>query len=220
MKKRLLTLSVILLILLPLPAGTVYAGLESGVGAGSIIAGKNYKNYKYGSSSAYSLSIPVVYELNSWLGFESGISLCGRNYSVEKSIGDLRVIDLMKYNTFLTLPLRASFSYRADEYFSLFISLGGYCGYWIYGKEKGAVKGMNSITDVDSETDLSLKNRYEAGLAALFGCAVDLEKVRLRFFGQYDVDLTDMNRAQDNGGYPLHNSSLCVGCSVLWRFSR
>ncbi len=217
--KKTAAIFTLLLVLCSLSAGSFYAGVEGGVGTNSIIRGENYKGYTYGSASGYTLSFPVICEFNGWAGFESGVTLGGKNYTLERWYSGSAVEDMRMNNVFIEVPLLVRFRTPAYQGLALYASLGGYLGWWSWGQMKGKAIGleMTEMTSVDRQTDLSHRNRFEAGVGVAAGCTVDFSRLRVQFAVRYALSLTDMNLSQEKGGYPLHNSTFTVGCGLMWR---
>lgn len=217
--KKTAAILVLMLILISLSAGSFYVGTDGGVGFNSIISGKNYKGYSYGSASAYYLSVPVIYEFNEWTGIESAVVLSGRNYTLERYYQRSTVEDLRMNNVFVEVPILARFRTSAYDGLALFASVGGFLGYWAWGQQKGDAMGlaMTETTPVDQETELDRRNRFQAGVEASVGCTIDFSRLRVQFCCRYALTLTDLNLPHEKGGYPLHNSTFTVGCALMWR---
>ena len=217
--KKTAAIFTLMLVLCSLTAGSFYTGLEGGVGINTIISGKDYKGYNYGSSSGYTLSVPVIYEFNEWTGIESGLSFSGKNYTLERYYRGSAMVDLKMSNVFVEVPLLARFRTPAYSGLALYGSIGGYLGFWAWGQQKGEAIGlaMPDTTPVDQKTDLSHRNRFEAGVEAALGCTIDFSRLRVQFGLRYALSLTDMNLSQEKGGYPLYNSTFTVGCGLMWR---
>ncbi len=220
--KKTAAIFIMMLIVFSLTAGSFYAGAGSGVGVNSIISGENYRGYTYSPSSGYSLSADVLYSFNDWAGIGSGITLSGRNYVLERYYRGSAIQNLKIDNVFIEIPVLAVFTTPSYKGFSLFGSVGGYAGFWAWGKEKGESSGINmsEASSVDQKTDLSRRNRFEAGFRAKLGCSVDFSRLKVQFSLGYDLSLTDMNLSQKKGGYPLYNSTFTVGCALMWRLTR
>lgn len=217
--KKTAAIFVLMLVLCSLEAGSFYAGVEGSAGTNLIISGENYKGYTYSSASGYTLSVPVIYEFNEWVGFESGVSLGGKNYTLERYCGGSVIQNMKMNNVFIEVPFLARFRTPAYEGLALYASFGGYLGYWSWGQMKGEAMGlkMTEVTPVDQKTDLSHRNRFEAGVEVASGCTIDFSRLRVQFGIRYALSLTDMNLSQDKGGYPLYNSTFTVGCGFMWR---
>ncbi len=219
--KKTIALSFLMLVLFSLSAGSLYVGAGGGVGANAVIRGENYKLYEYDSASGYNMKVPVVYEINGWAGLESGLTLSGKNYILQRDYRNMAIEDFSVANVFLEIPLLFRASTPTYSGFALFATAGGYLGYWIWGREKGKVMGMalEKTSDIDQDKDLSTKNRFEAGISVSGGCYLDFSRLRIQFAASYALSLTDMNLPQKKGGYPLYNSTFTVDFALMWRIN-
>lgn len=224
MKKTIILLS-LLLTALTLSAATFYTGAEGGLTFNSIAASKGYRSYDYGMAMGFKASVPVVVTFSDNLGLETGISFYSRNYSYSQNVkndsGEMQSnFDLVIQNGFITLPVMFRFSIPAGD-FDFYTSLGGFAGFWLYGKRDGSVRNGNDRTEEVSErTDLSLYNRFEAGVSLKIGADMNFGSFRGYVEGEYDFSLTDMNKDQKYGAYRVHNSTFSVTLGILWGINK
>lgn len=217
--KKTTAILIFMLMLCSLSAKAFYVGTEVGIGNNSVIRGKNYKGYTYSPASGYFISVPVVYEFNVWAGIESGVTVSGKNYTLERYYRGTTIENLRTNNVFIEIPVLMRFKTPDYMGFALYAACGGYLGYWIWGQQTGESMGL-SLTDpahVNQEMDLSHRNRFDAGVLAALGCTLDFSHLRIQFGCKYILALTDMNLSQKKGGYPIHNSTFVVGGGLMWR---
>ncbi len=217
--KKAISILTLLCVMLALPAVSYYVGADGGVTFNTVIAGKGYRNYEYDWGTGYKASIPFVVEFSDNLALETGFSLYGKsyNYSQKVETGETKQtnFDLSVRNGFVTLPLLVRFSVPFGK-FGLYSSLGGWVGFWAYGTRSGSVvNGNDNSESVSEKSDLSLYNRFDAGVSAKLGFDVDLGPVMGYVEGEYDLALTDMNVRQKYGSFPIHNSSFSVTVGAL-----
>ncbi len=236
--KRIIALTVIALTLFSLSAFTYHVGLSAGGDLNCIIAAKGYRNYEYGLKAGFTGGADFLLDFTKSLSLESGITYIGRDYSYKRGSS----IDYRVNNGFLILPvaLRLAFPLRAsaetavenedgttetvtgkvDSGFSLFGGVGGYVGLWLYGKRSGSVMGFGEMEKVDEYTDLDSYNRFDAGVLASFGVGMDIGKIDAYVKLMYLQSLTDMNKKQSHGAYPIHNATVSLTLGVLWGINK
>ncbi len=203
---------------------TYYVGVEGGLTINSVVAGKGYRNYKYSKEIGYKAAVPVVIMFTDNLGLDTGLVMYGKNYKGSQTVrvdnNNQVNYNLEITNGFLELPVafRASMSLNS---FDFYITAGGYMGFWLYGNRSGTVVNANNKTeDVNETTDLSLYNRFEAGLTAKAGTAVNFGAFKGYAQYEYSFALTDMNKGQKYGAYPIHNSTSSFTLGLLWGINK
>lgn len=219
--KKLITLVLILFQIFSLFAlaqeGCLFVGAKLGVTANNIIAGTEYRDYKYTNELGIKLTVPVVYEATKHWGLESGISLTTKNYYLERDFR-IKMIDLKVENAFLSVPLSLNFSIPCDQNCSFLLRAGGYLGWWCWGKSKGNIADLNrNIQSVNETADLSLKNQFEYGLLAALGFSFSDENFRFIISAEFETDLSGLNKEQEVGAYQIYNSTMLLNYSLLWR---
>ncbi len=219
MKKPIVILT-LLSAMLGLGAASYYVGAEGGVTFNTVAAGRGYRSYEYDWAVGYKTSVPFVVQFNDNFALETGLSLYGRSYNYSQKVdlsdgGKQTNFDLAVRNGFMTVPLLARVYIPVGE-FDFYASLGGWIGFWAYGSRKGTVMNGNDKSEsVEEKTDLSLYNRFDAGVSAKLGFDVDFGPVRGYVEGEYGLTLTDMNVRQKHGSFPVHNSTFCVTIGAL-----
>ncbi len=217
--KKLTVFCIFLLSLMSLSAAVYYVGADGGVTFNSVIAGKGYRDYKYDYSVGYKAEVPVVISFNDYLAFESGVSIYGKNYKYSQSVKDQVNFDYTINNGFLSFPFSLKVSYPIKD-FSLFLSLGGYMGGWLYGSREGTAVSQNDReVDVSEKTDLSHYNRFDAGIRVRIGAGYEFYCIKVYTAVEYLYSLSDMNKRQKYGSYPIHNSTFALTLGLLYRIN-
>ncbi len=227
--KRLIAMTFIIFLVFSLSAASFSVGLEAGANWNMIIAGKGYKNYTYTGKASYSISAPVLIELTPSLAVETGISFNGKNYGYQRSVdnGDEShyTLDFVTYNTFVELPfaLRWTFALPFSNW-SLFLSGGGFAGYWLTGRRAGLARNMGTepaLTPFDEKTDLVHYNRFQAGILTELGLEWQFSHSMEAYIKLgYSLSLTGLNEHQKYGAYPVHNSTLYLVSGLMWGINR
>ncbi len=223
--KKTMTLLLLTLALCSLSAATVYVGGEIGINSNSVIAGSGYSGYEYSASAGADIAVPVVVEFTPNFALQTGLSLQGKAYGYTKNVtikGENNTIFAYSVgNSFIELPLslRMSLNFGGSRW-GAFCTVGGYLGYWTYGMRSGAAYGFTSARPVEEETDLSLYNRFEAGVSLAGGVDVEFGSYDAYLLFGYSLSLTDMNKSQKYASYPMHNSTVTVAAGLLWGINK
>ncbi len=219
--KKTMTLLLLTLTLCSLSAATVYVGGEVGINSNSVIAGSGYSGYEYSRGRGFDISVPVVVEFTPNIAIQTGASFQMKGYGYMKNAAikgeKFEILEYSVMNSFIEVPLalRLSLSFGGSRW-GAFAVLGGYCGYWTHGYRTGEAYGLTSARPVEEDTDLSLYNRFEAGLSAALGADVEFGSFDAYLLVGYSISLTDMNRSQKYASYPVHNSTVTVAAGLLW----
>ncbi|MBO6169775.1 MAG: PorT family protein [Bacteroidales bacterium] len=111
------------------------------------------------------------YSFNKWLGVRADLMFTHKNWNLTRY--DLADIDHFYFNSYLLLPVMASFSFGGDSPLSGFVNLGGYTGYWIDSHRTGTdVNVLTAKTYAFSEKialNAEKDNRLDAGAVAGLG---------------------------------------------------
>ncbi len=222
--KKTITLLSLVLVAFSLSAATYYVGADGGVTLNNVIAQKGYRNYDYSMGVGYKVSIPIVITFNDNLGLESGVSVYGKYYKYSQTVdagGKKQAnFDLNIRNGFLTFPVAFRLAFPISN-FEIFTTLGGYLGAWVYGNRSGSViNGNDKSESVNEYTDLSLYNRFDAGVRSTVGAGVNFGQFLAYLQGEYDFSITDMNKRQKYGSYKIHNSTFLVTLGILWGINK
>ncbi len=221
--KRIIVICVLLGTLMSLSAAGYYLGADGGVTFNTVVAGKGYRNYKYDYRVGYKAEVPFLVTFNDYVGLESGVAIYDKNYRYYQKVdvGSSTQVnfDYIIRNGFLSFPLSFRASFPIDD-FSLFLSLGGYLGVWLYGGREGTAVNQNDIeVKVKDNVDFSAYNRFDGGLRLRVGADYSFYSFRIYTAFEYLYSLTDMNKKQRNGAYPIHNSTFSITLGILYRFN-
>ncbi len=223
--KKTMILLLLTLAICSLSAATVYVGGELGINSNSIIAGRGYSGYEYSAAVGADFSVPVVVEFTPNIALQTGLSLQEKAYEYTKNVkvkGETDTIFVYSVsNCFVELPLalRMSINFGGSRW-GAFCTVGGYLGYWAYGTRSGNAYGFTSVRPVEEETDLSLYNRFEAGVSLAGGVDVEFGSYDAYLLFGYSLSLTDMNKSQKYASYPVHNSTVSVAAGLLWGINK
>lgn len=216
-----------------LSAAGYYLGADGGVTFNTVVAGKGYRNYKYDYRVGYKAEVPFLVTFNDYVGLESGVAIYGKNYRYSQKVeydvrgtfsGRVEHISQVNFdyiirNGFLSFPLSFRASLPIGD-FSLFLSLGGYVGVWLYGGREGTAINQNDIeVKVKDNVDFSAYNRFDGGLRLRVGADYSFYSFRIYTAFEYLYSLADMNKKQRNGAYPIHNSTFSITLGILYRFN-
>lgn len=222
--KRTFAILMLFSVMLTLSAATYYVGAEGGLAVNTVVAGKGYRNYKYSAEVGFKSSVPVLIMFTDNLGLDTGLAMYGKNYKSYQTVtvdGKKQVnYNLEVNNGYLELPI----AFRASlpiKNFNFYLSVGGYMGAWLYGSRSGTVvNGNDKVEEVNETTDLSLYNRFDAGLLARIGADVGFGAFKLYAQYEYAFSVTDMNKSQKYGAYPIHNSTFSITLGALWGINK
>lgn len=110
------------------------------------------------------------YNFTDWFGVRADFNLTQKNYRMHRA--NIEEVDLKYRNTYLQLPVMASFSFGGKKLRG-FCNLGVYGGYWVHSYRSG--KDMNSFTgqsfDIKGkvEFDSDRDKRWDCGLVGGVG---------------------------------------------------
>lgn len=110
------------------------------------------------------------YNFTDWFGVRADFNLTQKNYRMHRA--NIEEVDLKYRNTYLQLPVMASFSFGGKKLRG-FCNLGVYGGYWVHSYRSG--KDMNSFThqsfDINGkvEFDSDRDKRWDCGLVGGVG---------------------------------------------------
>lgn len=136
------------ILLIPGSSYTVYAQWYGGISAGwnknhinSDLSNRPFSQYK--GESGFSISIPVLYQFNNWMGVQAELMYTQKNYQLVRS-GYFNGIYEKTKNGYLQLPLMAHFNFGGKK-FRGFLNIGGYAGYWITSRISGTAVNFEDI---------------------------------------------------------------------------
>lgn len=222
--KKTITILILFSVMLSLNATTYYVGADGGLTINSIVAGEGYRKYEYSAQLGYKASVSVVIMFTDNLGLNTGLAMYGKNYKGFQTVSvdgeNQENYNLEINNGFLEFPVafRASISLQRFDFYGI---AGGYMGLWLYGNRSGKVmNGNNKAQDVNESIDFSLYNRFEAGLIATTGVAINFGCFKGYAQYEYSFSLTDMNKSQKHGSFPIHNSTSSITLGLLWGINK
>lgn len=222
--KRIIAIIVFSAVMLTLGAATYYVGAEGGVTTNTVISGGGYRNYEYSWAPGYKASVPVIVEFNDTFALETGLSMYGKYYISSQMVTSgsysFETYNLKVRNGFLELPASLRLTFRTNIA-DLYVSVGGYMGLWLYGSRSGKVMNLGAYYEnVDEVTDLSLYNRFDAGLNAKYGFALNIGAFKIYAAIEMTYSLTDLNAGQKYNSSPLHNFTYSPQMGFLWGINK
>lgn len=188
MKKRRLLLALALLT-------TLFANAQWKVG---VTAGTDYnvfsidKQYMadvlFDGRWGITCGVSGQYNFADWFGVRADLNMTQKNYRMHRAYHT--AIDMKYRNTYLLLPVMASFSFGGQKLRG-FCNLGVYGGYWMHSYRSG--DEMNSFTDLSYEFNETLEfsserdQRWDCGLVGGIGMEYQFAKhwaaqVELRYY--------------------------------------
>lgn len=206
----------------------VSSGFEAGADYNMIIAGRGYRNYAYSGKFGIAATVPVLIEFTPSLSIETGLSYYMKDYGYSRTAVDdqkeVMTLDYGCFNHFLELPLAFRYTLALqDGGLSLFASAGGFIGLWIYGSRSGYAYSVSvepALTPFSGKTELGNYNIFHAGVSASLGLKWKFkEGMDGSLRAGYSLTLTDLNKAQRRGAYPVHNTTVSLTGAVMWRFN-
>lgn len=232
--KKLITLMAVLLVVLSLGAEVKYSvGFEAGPDYNMVIAGKGYRNYEYKGGLNLTASVPVLIEFTPSLGLQTGISYSEKQYDYKRAaknslMGSAYVVDTIDYtlyNEFLELPVAFRYTFNFGESdWAVYGTAGGFVGWWLRGRRMGLAYSTAleaGLTQIDESVNFDYYNRFEAGINASVGVRWQFaQKWEAHVQFGYSLALTDMNRYQKHGAYPIHNSTFSITGGIMWGINK
>ncbi len=225
--KKTIAVLLLLLAMFSLSAVSVSVGVEAGADYNGIISGEGYRNYSYSNRIGFTASVPVLVTLTPSLALETGLTYYMKNYGYSRTVEDdsaaVKTLDYNRYNHFIEIPVALRYTDTLSENgtFSLFASFGGFIGFWVYGSRSGyaySISRTPGLLPFDEKTELENYNITQAGLESSLGVSWKLsERADAYMRAGYSITLTDLNRAQKHGSYPIHNSTVTLTGAVTWR---
>lgn len=188
--------------------------------------------------NGFQVAVPMQYHVNEWLGVQMDLSYIQKNYALRRT-GFFEGIESEFTNSFLQIPLMAHFSFGGEDLRG-FMNLGGYAGYWLSSRVRGASADPFSpgsdlgddeqwyrYTDVidlyrydervpfDSRRD----RRLELGLLAGVGMEYRVS-AHYKVFAEarYNYSLTDLQKDYMINQIPRYNNTFGVQLGVFYGF--
>ena len=160
------------------------------------------------------------YNFTDWFGVRADFNLTQKNYRMHRA--NIEEVDLKYRNTYLQLPVMASFSFGGKKLRG-FCNLGVYGGYWVHSYRSG--EDMNSFTgqsfDIKGkvEFDSDRDKRWDCGLVGGVGMEYRFDRhwaaqVELRHY--YSTTSTTKQYMR-NKDYRYHSTTaIQLGASYIF----
>ena len=229
MKKTVALLFIMTSALLLLSAATVSLGLEAGADYNMIKSGNGYRNYTYSDKIGAAASIPVLIEFTPSLALETGVSYYLKNFGYSRSVSEdtssvpVKTLDYTSYNHFVELSAAFHYTYAIPQSSTLYLiaSGGGFIGFWVYGSRAGYAYSISrnpKLTYFKDTLNLDNYSIFQAGVYASLGVKWQFSrKTSLFIRAGYSYTLTDLNKMQKYGAYPVHISTIVLSGGIMWR---
>jgi len=186
--------------------------------------------------NGYSIGIPFLYKLNSWMSLSTNPSITQKNYKIERT-GFYQGIHENFTNSYIQLPIYGHFIF-GDKKMKGFLNLGGYGAYWAWAKIAGTESNiLNPSSAVYSNSNpLSLlaenepfnysqryqfnkirDNRLEFGWLLGIGLSYEFTKRYVIFMeGRFTQSITDQQKKYIINQVPRYNQTynLSIGCLI------
>jgi hypothetical protein len=101
---------------------------------------------KYLPAGGLSIGIPIQYNLNKNWGLRAEPGLFQKNISMERT-GNYSGTWEKRYNSYVQLPLMLQYRTSGDHKFSGFAQAGLFTGWWMAGRQEGAIPNIYDLTD-------------------------------------------------------------------------
>lgn len=203
MKKKYITLSVILLLASPVFAYSPWnVSFEAGYTLGLMnMKGLQREGRYENPGHAFEVAVPVEYRINEYVSISSGIRYIGKSYQTEKYYEGSLIRDIRSVEHFFEIPLSFRLSY-GNEKVRGFVSAGAYIGVRFLSTEMGGFDmtlfmqhlGISSywgVLDLNANVD----NLFDAGILAECGVAFKVNNAdEVYITARYQYSLTELDR--------------------------
>ena len=122
-------------------------------------------DWHYKGQWGWTLGLTAQYDINDWLGIRADMNWTQKNHRQYRT-GFMSGIDYDTWNSYLQLPVMASFSFGGQKVRG-FLNLGVYGGYWLSSRLKGSY--LNSFSHEASKVDESAEFNDERDQRLDFG---------------------------------------------------
>jgi hypothetical protein len=226
---RVASLSVLFLTVFACAEGFFFGG-EFALTLNTLRTSTGYRETtSYGSQSGASVGIPLLYKFESGLALGTGVQYATKNYSFgrtgEKGSFDSKMLRSVWTNDFVEAPLFARYSFGKRRV-SGFVDAGGFVGWWMGSHREGVAMGMSLDTynetipfysyDEDVSFDSRRDNRFEAGLLAGGGIAVQLGPYGLFATVRWTYGLTDLQKNYQQNLVARYNNTVFLQTGILF----
>lgn len=211
-------------------SGTWSAGLSGDYGINEMISTTGYrKNTGLTDGESFSVSIPVRYQVSSWLGVETGLRYTRKDWgwSHDAEWDAARSLHIWEKteNHFLEIPVTVDLSV-GDDTARVSVGAGGYFGFWLASRHSGVTMSpmyTNFATcllpyDEPVEWNAARDNRFEAGVIARAGFEMAVSHCIVLLRGSYYYSLTDLGKPYQKDRVARHNSTFCFEMGFMLAF--
>ena len=178
-----------------------------------------FDDYQYKDRWSVGFGLMGQYDIFDWLGVRAELDYVQKNHQVQRT---LLPVDYSITNTYLQLPVMASFSFGGQKLRG-FCNVGAYGGYWLDSRMKGVV--FNSLsektTDVDQEIPFDNERDQRWDFGFLGGIGMDYRfashwaaQAEMRYYYSIVSTQKDYMRVKD----PKYNSTLALQAGVCYFF--
>ncbi|GHV39140.1 hypothetical protein AGMMS49546_10700 [Spirochaetia bacterium] len=200
----------------------------------------HYRPYTETSSAhGFTISVPVRYQIFTWLGVQVEPTFIQKNYSNYRTAAyttDVIPIDYKRLysdwtNSFVDFPILANLSVGLPRHPELraFINAGGWLGVWAESRIKGSQRttsgdpgGYYGSTDFYQynsydekvEFDNRKDNRFDAGLIIGGGIQYSFKALTFNMEVRYYGSLTDLQKPYMKEQLPMMNDTIVVQAGV------
>ena len=178
-----------------------------------------FDDYQYKDRWSVGFGLMGQYDIFDWLGVRAELDYVQKNHQVQRT---LLPVDYSITNTYLQLPVMASFSFGGQKLRG-FCNVGAYGGYWLDSRMKGVVYNNLSekTTDVDQKIqfDSERDQRFDFGFLGGIGMEYRFAshwaaQAEMRYYYSIVSTQKDYMRVKD----PKYNSTLALQAGVCYFF--
>ena len=178
-----------------------------------------FDDYQYKDRWGVGFGLMGQYDFLDWLGVRAELDFVQKNHQVQRT---LREVDYSVTNTYLQLPVMASFSFGGTKLRG-FCHVGAYGGYWLNSRMKGVVYNNTSekTSDVDQKIlfDSERDQRWDFGFLGGIGMEYRFAshwaaQAEMRYYYSVVSTQKDYMRVKD----PKYNSTLALQAGVCYFF--
>jgi hypothetical protein len=220
--------------------GKLLVGFEVGYDRNRIltdISGLAFTQYH--PRSGYSFGVPMDYKLKTWLSLFSDPNFTRKNYQIART-EFFNGVQESYINSYVQVPVAVRMSVGTGRW-RFFFSLGGYVGYWAFGRVKGSepnilnpldtaystsnptsIFGINKAHSYNEKYQFSgtRDNRWEFGWLAGLGASYDVNSVcRVFIEARITQSLSDQQKKYMINQVPRYNQTYGLNAGCLLRIN-
>ena len=178
-----------------------------------------FDDYQYKDRWGVGFGLMGQYDILDWLGVRAELDYVQKNHQVQRT---LREVDYSVTNTYLQLPVMASFGFGGQKLRG-FCHVGAYGGYWLNSRMKGVV--YNNLSEKTSDVDQKIPfdserdQRWDFGFLGGIGMEYRFAshwaaQAEMRYYYSMVSTQKDYMRVKD----PKYNSTLALQAGVCYFF--